>query len=125
MPWLRWLSVPAVLLTADQGWLGGLEQLQVLVLSNALSSSDAQCLQLVEWLGTCDQQQLPPRLLVLGINIIKAEQAASWKVRRRLQRHLSSSGCEVVVGVDLDYVTDPALHMQLTGLPVGLQQALE
>jgi hypothetical protein len=31
MAGLRWLSVPDVLLAADQAWLGGLQQLQVLV----------------------------------------------------------------------------------------------
>jgi hypothetical protein len=122
MSWLRWLSVPVQLLAADQGWLGGLEQLQVLVLSGVEVSPAGVTQQVVQWLEKCDLQQLPPRLLLLGLTGITAEQAAAWQVRRRLQQRLSSGGCEVVFGVDLDEVCDPV--KQLAGLPAELQQAL-
>jgi hypothetical protein len=114
---LRWLSVPAVLLEAGWGWLGGLQQLQVLVvccMDPAVST--------LTWLEGCSPAAVPPRLQVLGVSGMTAEQAAGWQLRRRLQQELGSSGCEVVVGVDLDEVGDPT--QQLAGLPVELQQAL-
>jgi hypothetical protein len=126
MPQLRWLSVPEVLLLDDQAWLGGLQQLQVLVLVKerwpALRQRPEKVLQqVVEGLEGCSPQDLPPRLLLLGFSSMTVEQAAAWQVRRRLQ-HLTSSGFEVVLGVDLDEVCDPV--KQLAGVPVGLQQAL-
>jgi hypothetical protein len=78
--------------------------------------------QVVQWLGECDLQQLPPRLLLLGLTGTAAPQAVPWQVRGRLQQLLSSRGCELVVGVDLDEVCDPV--MQLAGLPAALQHAL-
>jgi hypothetical protein len=128
MAGLRWLSVPAVLLVADQAWLGGLKQLQVLVVSNEMwgslmyPSPPEVLPQVVEGLEGCSPQALPPRLLLLGFSSMSAEQAAALQVRRRLRHALSSSGCEVVVGVDLDEVADPI--KQLAGLPEALQQAL-
>jgi hypothetical protein len=127
MSGLRWLSVPGVLLAADQAWLGGLEQLHVLVLTREIWSrlvpKPPDVLpQVVEGLEGCSPQALRPRLLLLGFTSMSAEQAAALQVRRRLRQALSSSGCEVVVGVDLDEVADPV--KQLAGLPVALQQAL-
>jgi hypothetical protein len=128
MAGLRWLSVPGVLLAADPAWLGGLQQLQVLVLSSeggrrAIQFEPPRVLpQVVEGLEGCSPQALPPRLLLLGFTGVTAEQEVALHVRRRLQRSLGSSGCEVVVGPDLDEVADPV--KQLAGLPVALQQAL-
>jgi len=125
MSWLRWLSVPAALLAADQGWLGGFHQLQVLVLSSTNRSTDVTkevMAQVVQWLGECDLQQLPPHLVLLGLTGVAALQAVPWEVRGRLQRRLSSRGCELVVGPDVDEVCDPV--QQLAGLPAALQQAL-
>jgi hypothetical protein len=126
MSGLRWLSVPHVLLAADQAWLGGLKQLQVLGLSRQSwmpGDTVPQVLpQEVEGLEGCSPQALPPRLLLLGVTGVTPEQAVSWQVRGRLQQRLASSGCEVVVGVDLDEVAAPM--KQLAGLPVALQQAL-
>jgi hypothetical protein len=76
----------------------------------------------VFWLEECRQQVLPPSLRVLGVSPVSAGQSAAWQLRHHLQQVLSSSGCEVVVGVDLDEVADRAL--QLEGLPAALQQAL-
>jgi hypothetical protein len=127
MSWLRWLSVPGMVVAADQAWLGGLEQLRVLVLGGerwymAVPGPPAALPRVMQWLGACSPQALPPRLLLLGLTGITAEQAASWQVRRLQLQPLSSSGCEVVVGADLDEVCDPV--KQLAGLPVALQQAL-
>jgi hypothetical protein len=126
MEQLRWLSVPGLLLAADQAWLGGLKQLQVLVLTSEGSRVGFQppqvLPQVVEGLERCSPHALPPRLLMLGVTGVTAEEAAALHVRRRLQRSLSSNGCEVVVGVDLDEVADPV--KQLAGLPVALQQAV-
>jgi hypothetical protein len=127
MSWLRWLSVPGVVLVAGQAWLGGMEQLQVLMVScEEDSCGHARPLQVLPRVLECLEgcEALPPRLLLLGVAGMTPEQAASWQVRRRLQRRLSSSGsgCEVVVGVDLNEVCEPMV--QLAGLPEGLQQAL-
>jgi hypothetical protein len=122
MSWLRWLSVPAVLLVGEQAWLGGLQQLQVLVLGSGEGVTQQMLSRVVQWLGECAPQQLPPRLLLLGLAGTAALQAVPWDVRRRLQQRLGSSGCEVVVGVSLNEVCDPV--KQLAGLPVRLQQAL-
>jgi hypothetical protein len=65
---------------------------------------------------------LPPRLLLLGWDAVLAEAVEGQPLRSFLRQRLGSSGCEVVVGVDLDEVCDPA--QQLAGLPKGLQQAL-
>jgi hypothetical protein len=100
-------------------------QLQVLVLGSAgdWSQGDAQqVLSCVQWLGECDLRQLPPRLLLLGLTGMLARRAAPWEVRGRLQQRLSGTGCELVVGADLDEVCDPI--KQLAGLPAALQQAL-
>jgi hypothetical protein len=129
MPALKWLSVPDVLLL-EQAWLGDLQQLQVLVLNREEQmlfpeeqARVAQVLQqVVEALEGCSPQALPPTLLLLGFSHMTAEQAVSWQVRRRLRQLVGSSGCEVVVGFDLDEVCDPV--KQLAGLPVALQQLL-
>jgi hypothetical protein len=72
----------------------------------------------------CSQEVLPPRLQVLGVSGVTAKHGVPGQLRRHLQRLLgsSSSGCEVVVGPDLDAVGDPT--QQLAGLPAVLQQAL-
>jgi hypothetical protein len=127
MAGLRWLSVPDVLLVADQAWLGGLQQLQVLVLSSAQGllpgPQPREMLQQLVWqLEGCSPDMLPPRLLLLGFSNMPAWRAAAWQVRRRLRRLVCSSRCEVVVGIDLDEVADPM--KQLAGLPVALRHAL-
>jgi hypothetical protein len=66
---------------------------------------------------------LPPNLRVLNWRRLSAHRAVSVQLRRRLQRLVGDSGCEVVVGADLDEVADPM--QQLAGLPVALQQALQ
>jgi hypothetical protein len=126
MAGLRWLSVPGVLLVGGTSWVGGLKQLQVLVVSNEdwgslMFPQPPEVLpQVVEGLEGCSPQALPPRLLLLGLTDMSEEQAAALQVRRRLRQALS--GCEVVVGVDLDEVGAPI--KQLAGLPEALQQAL-
>jgi hypothetical protein len=126
MAGLRWLSVPDVLLVGEQAWLGGLKQLQVLVVSSQLwmsGDTPPQVLpQVVEGLEGCSPEDLPPCLLLLGFTDMTPEQATALQVRRRLRQALSSSRCEVVVGVDLNEVAHPM--KQLAGLPVALQQAL-
>jgi hypothetical protein len=120
MSQLQWLSVPHVFLGGEWGWLSGLQQLQVLVVTCGTFMNDTPPSSL-PWLEECSPEVFPPRLQVLGVSGVTAEQAVSWQVRSRLQQ-LVGSGCEVVVGSDLDEVCDPA--MQLAGLPVGLQQVL-
>jgi hypothetical protein len=77
---------------------------------------------IVAWLEGCSREALPPQLRVLCVCGMTAQHAAAWQVRRRLQQLVGSSGCEVVVGVDLDEVCDPT--QQLAGVPVALQQLL-
>jgi hypothetical protein len=67
-------------------------------------------------------QMLPPQLSVLGSISEYEGQVVPRQVWRRLQQRLISSGCQVVVGLDLHQVFDPV--KQLAGLPVALQQAL-
>jgi hypothetical protein len=120
MAGLQWLSVPDGLLGAGWGPLAGLQQLRVLVVHCVGFSAEitsAMELLLEEW----GQHGLPPRLQVLCVHGLSADQAAT-KQFRRLRQLLRGSGCEVVVGVDLDEVCDPA--QQLAGLPVALQQVL-
>jgi hypothetical protein len=121
MSWLQSLCVPHVLLSAGQGWLRGLQQLRVLALHWA-GERAAPHVRAMPWLEGCRWEALPPQLRVLGIGGVTAEQAAGWQLRRCLQQVVGSSGCEVVVGVDLDDVADPI--QQMAGLPVALQQAL-
>lgn len=127
MAGLRRLSVPDVLLEAEQAWLGGLQQLRVLALhvvpcwSQALRAAAFNELRM-QWVATCTPQALPPRLQVLGWGGMTAAQAAAWGLRGRLQQALASSGCEVVVGFDVDQLGDPA--QRLAGLPQALQQVL-
>jgi hypothetical protein len=119
---LRWLSVPAVLLEEGGAWLGGLQQLQVLVLDEYWYGSGNLC---EAWLSSLDgggSQLLPPRLQVVGVTLLYVWSMAPQQLRRRLRELLSSRGCEVVVGADLDQLADPT--QQLAGLPLGLQQAL-
>jgi hypothetical protein len=121
MTGLRWLAVPQGLLGAEWGPLAGLQQLRVLVVSSfavAVAVNTSSIQHLVEgW----SQRGLPPRLQLLSIRGVSAEQAATEQIRR-LRQLLRGSGCELVVGVDLDEVCDPA--QQLAGLPLGLQQVL-
>jgi hypothetical protein len=122
---LRWLSVPAALLTAVQAAVGSMQQLQVLVLSRLWLGEGQESVlqQVMQWLEGSGLQALPPGLLLLGLSGVVLEQAASRQWRRRLQQVLgSSSRCEVVVGARLDEVCEP--YKQLAGLPVELQQAL-
>jgi hypothetical protein len=120
MSGLQWLSAPHVLLTAVPGWLGGLQQLRVLMLQWA--GEAATDVGAMPWLDAGSWQGLCRQLQVLGVSGMTAQQAAGWELRRRLQQLVCSSGCEVVVGVSLDEVADPI--QQLAGLPVALQQAL-
>jgi hypothetical protein len=113
---LRWLSVPAVQLVAGQAWLGGLQQLRVLVL-HCNNPDDAQLVSSMSWVGAVSHQ-----LHVLGVSGVKAEEGAALQLRRPLQQALGSRGCEVVVGVDLDAAAGPT--QQLAGLPEALQQVL-
>jgi hypothetical protein len=127
MTGLRWLSVPDMLLSANQTWLGGLTQLQVLVVRGVQPILDTQpppqvLPQVVEWLEGCSPQALPPRLLLLGVYGMLGRDGMSWQLWHRLQQRLGSSGCEVVLGMDLDEVADPT--QRLAGLPEALQHAL-
>jgi hypothetical protein len=120
---LKWLSVPDVLLADGQGWLGGLQQLLVLELRcNGYFWGSDTYTSSMPWLEGCSQQVLPPRLQVLSASGMTADQAVSRQVRRRLQRLVGSSSCEVMVVNDLDKVVDPV--QQLAGLPVALQRML-
>jgi hypothetical protein len=101
---------------AGSAWLGGLQQLQVLVV-HCNSGEEVAHVSSMSWLGA-----LSHRLQVLGVSGGTAEQVAILQLRRRLQQALGSRGCEVVVGADLDVAADPT--QQLAGLPEGLQQAL-
>jgi hypothetical protein len=121
---LKWLSVPDVLLRAEVGWLGGLQQLRVLVLQcqgKPAAADSGPYADAVPWLEA-GLQAAPSSLQVLCWSGVPAKQAAAWQLRRRLQQALGNSGCEVVVGVDLDEAAEPT--QQLAGLPVSLQQAL-
>jgi hypothetical protein len=126
MPALKWLSVPGQLLLVERPWLGGLQQLRVLVLNRLLHKTDkptASILErIVQQLEGSSPLVLPPRLLLLGLTGIYMHHAGSHRLCRRMRCLLNSSGCEVVVGVDLDEVADPM--KQLAGLPVALQRAL-
>jgi hypothetical protein len=134
---LRWLSLPNVFLEEPQAWLGELQQLRVLVLHGMDDTyteygSDDPCPDEYyrsrsaaisnPWLKGFIQQALPQSLRVLGLSGMTAAQAATWQLRRHMQQRLGSSGCEVVVGVDLDEVCDPV--QQLAGVPVAPHQVL-
>jgi hypothetical protein len=126
---LQWLSVPAALLEPESpsatppapphASLGGLQHLKVLALSGVLGKTAKG---VASWLDDSTLNMLPPQLQLLGWGGVSAEQAKSWQLRRRLRQLLGNSGCEVVVGVDLDEVPDPAL--QVAGVPEALQQLL-
>jgi hypothetical protein len=120
MTGLQWLRVPGEALQEGCAWLGSLQQLRVLDVAcqhTAEASCDAILMQLLDW---CSSQALPPQLRMLWVSGIKAKQAASWRLRHCLLGRLNSSGCELVVGPDLNEVAGPA--QQLAGLPAALQQ---
>jgi hypothetical protein len=108
---LRWLSVPVRFVTGSV--LHRLRRLQVLVMDCEGAAGRS--------LG---RQPLatPPRLQLMCLHSLAEPHEVCLQVRRRMQQALGSSGCEVVVGLNLDVVADSAL--QLAGLPVALQQAL-
>jgi hypothetical protein len=125
---LKWLSVPADWLLIEVPWLAGLQQLRVLVLRELFYRKDEQgpakleqVLQFLEG-ASSSLQALPRRLMVVGVSGEAVHQAASADMRRRLQRLVGSSGCEVVLGSDLDAIAHPV--QQLAGLPEALQQTL-
>jgi hypothetical protein len=127
MPALKWLSVPGQLLLVERPWLGGLQQLRVLMLSNLLDTWAGQTDQngmerVVQWLEACSAQDLPPRLLLLGFTGIHMHHVASHRLYQRVGRLLGSRGCEVVGGPNLELLGDPG--QQMAGLPLELQQAL-
>jgi hypothetical protein len=95
---LQWLSVPAVLVGGDRAWLGGLQQLRVLVIHHKPSYEGAPGCSMA-WLEGCPWEALPGSLQVLGVSGMTAHEATTWQLRRRLQQALGSRGCEVVVGV--------------------------
>jgi hypothetical protein len=129
---LRRLSVPDYLLGGGWAWLAGLPQLRVLLVRCGGRNEYALPVTSIPWLeewtfgATIDALGYPamllPQLQVLVVSGITAEQAATWQVRRRLRQLVGSSGCEVVVGPDLDEVAHP--NFQMAGLPLALQQAL-
>jgi hypothetical protein len=122
---LKWLSVPSDVLLTQQAWLGGLKQLQVLVLSCGVLHGGLQPQQwfqrVVQWLKGCNPQDMPPQLLLLGCSVTPW-QAYEWGLRGRVLPLVGSSGYEVVVGPDLDEVSDAM--QQLAGWPTALQRAL-
>jgi hypothetical protein len=118
LPLLKWLSVPGTLLNGGQGWLGGLQQLRVLVLTGVYGDmrqklSGVAATKEWPWLAADSPLLLPPCLLVLGCD---------GMVRPYVQRAAAGSGCEVVDNRDLGKACDPT--QQLAGLPEVLQQAL-
>jgi hypothetical protein len=117
--------MPGVLLAAVQALLGSFQQLQVLDLHTLWCNTREVSLvpQVVQWLEVSGAQVLPPRLLLLGLCSDTAEDASFRQLQRRLQRVLGTSGCEVVVGTDLEQLCHPFLR--LAGLPAWLQQELE
>jgi hypothetical protein len=119
MTGLRWLSTSALVLHTGRAWLGCLQQLRVLSLFGVTTNISGA---LAQWLEGWVQQGLPPQLQVLGLRGMDAKQATAWRLRHRVQGLLSGTGCELVVGIDLDEVCDPT--QQLAGLPWALQQAL-
>jgi hypothetical protein len=120
MAGLRQLCVSSVVVLQEGcAWLGGLQQLQVLIVSyqeRAPGSQEALMKQLLDW---CHEAP-PPALRLLWVESIKAEQAAAWRLRHCQLGQLSNSSCELVVGPGFDDVAGPA--QQLAGLPAGLQQ---
>jgi hypothetical protein len=116
---LRWLSVPSYLLGHLKPHLGSLQHLAVLVVRWRLV--DGSC---TAWLQSgWSPSMLPPRLHLLCIaGLAAADQAAPKQLRRSLQQQVGSSGCEVVVGVDLDEMSNG--DKQMAGWPQVLQQAL-
>jgi hypothetical protein len=122
---LQWLSVPHALLRAQQGWLGHLRQLRVLVLDGYDATAHwgtDQHTDAMPWLEEGSLQAAPSSLRVVRWSGVPADMVAAWQLRRRLRQMLGSSGCEVVVGVDLNRAADPT--QQLAGLPEGLQRVL-
>jgi hypothetical protein len=123
---LKWLSVPGELLLVQRPWLGGLQQLKVLLLSSLLVPSreyDTNVMgELAFFLELGIHVVLPPRLRLLGFTGITVADAALLGLPGRLQLLMGSSGCEVVAGPNLEQVCDPT--QQLAGLPEALQQAL-
>jgi hypothetical protein len=111
---LRWLSVPCNVLKVGAAWLGGLQQLRVLIFNGKGPQESAYWHggALWQWLEGCSREDLPLQLQLLGV----------CNGPPGLRQRLASSGLEVVVGVDLDEVCDPV--KQLAGLPEVLQQAL-
>jgi hypothetical protein len=126
MPHLKWLCVPGQLLLVGQPWMGSLQQLQVLLLTDLVPTrpgTGPSVLQLVlQLLEGCTREALPPQLQLLGFTGISAQQAEAAGLRRRLQQVVGGTGCEVVAGPNLEVIWDPA--QQLAGLPEALQQAL-
>jgi hypothetical protein len=134
---LRWLSVPNALVGTLAPWLGRLQQLRVLVVvwrwpspgwqDTSPADDDNSC---VPWLEGFSTSMLPPQLQLLGVTGTLVQQPEQKQLRRRLQRALGDSGCEVVVDVDLDEVGGCLWrqarwpHALLAGWPSVLQQVL-
>jgi hypothetical protein len=127
MPRLKWLSVPEELLTmVSRPWLGGLQQLQLLMLhgdpvGDGSKVPDAGSVP-ATFAALEPGMPLPPKLLLMGWAGRLIESEAAHPLRGWLKQRLGSIGCELVVGVDLDEVCDPV--KQLAGVPEALQQAL-
>jgi hypothetical protein len=122
---LQWLSVPDALLCAEQPWLYSLRRLRVLGLqcsTRDAAGGSGRYAHCVPWLEASGLHRLQPCLRVLCWGGVPADKAVAWQLRRRLQQLVGASGCEVVLGPDLDQVADPT--QQLAGLPVVLQQAV-
>jgi hypothetical protein len=124
------LSISDDFLEEGWAWLRGMQQLRVLavtcsvyadVMDDAGGIIQSHIISSLPWLEKCEPGAVPPRLQVLGVGGITAQQAVSWGVRRRLQQ-LVGSGCEVVVGPHLHELASPT--QQLAGLPEDLQLAL-
>jgi hypothetical protein len=122
MAGLQWLSVSDALLKPGWGPLAGLQQLRVLVVRCGGSPFKAQVCtnHLAAMVEGWGRSGLPPRLQVVCVHGMSAQ--AATEQMRRLREVLRGSGCELVVGVNLDEVCRPA--QQLAGLPVDLQQVL-
>jgi hypothetical protein len=126
---LKWLSTPGDLLLVERPWLGALQQLRVLVLSNFQDSpagsegSPGTSLldQVAQRLQSYSPRDLPPRLLLLGLAGATQQHVAS----HQLWRHV---GCEVVAWPEMKVMGDATqnidLQFVLKGMPVEVQQAL-
>jgi hypothetical protein len=118
LPALKWLTVSSGMFQAGQGWLGGLKQLQVLVVDATFDGNSPAWTSSSSSSSSSSGPALPPQLRALGLVLSGASASSTWSLTGLVSKSKCYE-CEMAAGSNLEVVDKRIL--QLPGLPAELR----